>query len=1402
EYCEARFYGSLWVVTDDAGNQYTFSTSLVTYRAPNNQRILNYNTYNNDQTNETGNIIEKNAYGSAKNAVLNVIEPKQSFTSWYCSSISNKNLPSQTIVFEYEKFGGFNYFKEFEQPLLSAKISSELRGLLTTFTPDYTAYTDIFLTKVTSQLLNSPFEILDLGYELLPSGEIGSKLLDPRDTDTERLDSLYSYKTVYSQGVSSDFTNWNRYVHGKSDSAYTWLGTEPAISNRNPYLTTSGNETSGSAYIRKAVPTSDDIEFAHSFLESPRILKDGTTLVPGDIYEIKSRITDNNASDAAMGTGTIDINIVTGTLETTLATDACTDVTAPYDSCSYTPFTIGTYSSLDNVTGSVSYPVADYEDTRGGAVFTTQNQAVKWHMAAADNDVSTSNFFVMPNVPSYYDGVNIQIGPGNSDTEYGAEPNGEIPQPGGTLPTAYNAYAHQFGSATSYAPYEQISSSFGIGVPWAMVEPLYIDQMGGIASNMQETDAFEFWWDYPTTGTNQPWDNEPTKFDEDVRLEEVELVRYSKSPYMLKTVQLYRVNGEFTPFVDSSGLILVAQREMDYGFESDQLIENMNYRTDQTDTLIISPEYNQYVYTLNEIKNIPVAGWENDPIVSASFAETEILQTEFEYDWYGYEDGEIMVFYADSLPYTAGRRTRVMTKYIDQLGGETLIEYYPRDNKSTLKEGRYFVMNQCAQYNVERIFPRAVTQDIHPAVHFLTKLDENNNLTDTSATNPLKRWEYVYDTTQIIYQTMDYNLPAKFRNGYVKNYSKGFAKTTVYQPELKTGEKPYTNYHHLGNVYDLGDNFNPTITEYLFFGKPSYIRQYDSDGILEEETIFSYDYTHAHENGYERPNFSRDNLISPTDYTGYTNWVHSKQYEYQDYYEGQSMEYNAYVVSCVTYTGSGYSGTGGWIGTGDTLYCTTPTGVIDFYVPEIDVLDIPDADKSTSLATSTISGEAAKPYKIASYLNNNWGNPLEKARFLEVFFFDDLSSNPDFYFDSYFVKTTQQIGRTYDDFCEKEFSSYLPDFPLTHGNPAQPFGPSFVNPYQTSTGDQLLISQINNSNNGQNVKATLISNSPLSEAVLDVFVTKIGKFKSEVIHDVLVEQPALSDNILDKVIQKSNKLQQTHTIGIFEDQPYLSDAFLSTLASTAHQHADKIIKPIYKHNEYLSDTIMHEIITASNFSQNALNEILLKQPQLSEEILVDLTSSANNNDEFVIEAVLLQQDILTDSIFSIVLDNSNLSHASVVKIFSESNTFPTDSVLLDLFSQQVGMSHSNILTVLLASPHGFGATLLTKIQQEMTATAVAAVLAAQLHTNPYGVYCENPIEEGRDYIESKVEYEYYEADYDGSTTAEGYQKLLGMEDLPRTVTNAVSGLGYDVTLTEIELKHQPSWQLFKVRSSS
>ncbi|MCG8575252.1 MAG: hypothetical protein MI810_10240, partial [Flavobacteriales bacterium] len=41
-----------------------------------------------------------------------------------------------------------------------------------------------------------------------------------------------------------------------------------------------------------------------------------------------------------------------------------------------------------------------------------------------------------------------------------------------------------------------------------------------------------------------------------------------------------------------------------------------------------------------------------------------------------------------------------------------------------------------------------------------------------------------------------------------------------------------------------------------------------------------------------------------------------------------------------------------------------------------------------------------------------------------------------------------------------------------------------------------------------------------------------------------------------------------------------------------------------------------------------------------------------------------------------------------------------------------------------------------------------------------------------------------------------------MEDLPRTVTNAVSGLGYDVTLTEIELKHQPSWQLFKVRSSS
>jgi hypothetical protein len=216
---------------------------------------------------------------------------------------------------------------------------------------------------------------------------------------------------------------------------------------------------------------------------------------------------------------------------------------------------------------------------------------------------------------------------------------------------------------------------------------------------------------------------------------------------------------------DTSGLVLVGQAEFEYSYDAKSIIENIPYRPYDSDTIMRSIDHYQYIYTLDKVKVIPIAGWENDPTVADSYADTNLLQTEFEYEWYGYEDADVLV--SDTNGYGhPGRRTQILTKYIDQLGGETNISYYPRQDKSTLKEGSYTGIEKCAVYNGDPTMGKSYAFDIHPAVQFITKLDEKNNTETIIPGAPLKRWEYRYDTTQIIYQSFDYNLLPNFRGGY------------------------------------------------------------------------------------------------------------------------------------------------------------------------------------------------------------------------------------------------------------------------------------------------------------------------------------------------------------------------------------------------------------------------------------------------------------------------------------------------------------------------------------------------------------------------------------------------------------------------------------------------------------
>ena len=1419
KFCELRFYGDRWILTDDSGNKYYFATTLVTYRSPNNQRVLSYDESSPINYNQVADVIEASDYGNHKDAVLNVTEPKRAFTSWYCDLISNKNLPSQNIQFEYEKFGAFNYFQEFEQPLIESQINNELREFPLFL--DYTAYTDIFLKEVSSNVHTSPFEILSLDYELLESGQIPQPLLDPRDSGVDRLDSLYSFTTVYTQGIGNDFEDWRRYYHGRSSGAINING-GASTKAWNPYL--SENTSEGDGYIAEDLPDEDQLRFKHGFLESPRILTDNMTMVSGDIYEVRTKISDNNGASDAMGNGTVDINIATGDLNFQFPSITCSDpqtivcdtndLVLPYDSiicdCGagyvWNDWSVDNYSSLNNLSNGVLTD-EKYNATRGGSVFSTFNQAIKWNLASNDNSINTSNFFVMPNVPEFNDGVNIQIGPGNADMDYttGTSATDGVRESADN-PSAYKAYEHLDPNSGAYHlySYQNIPHNFGIGLPWTQVEPLYIDLMGGpVVNNPQQAQAYDFWWNWDTLFTGTMWPNEPTKFNEQVFLQEVELIRYSKSPYMLKSAKLYRVNGEINFPNDSSGLILVSHQEIEYGWLKDTITQNLNYRLGQSDTLFLSTQF-QYVYTLDKIKNIPVAGWQDDPSVRDNFIDDEILQTEFEYEVFGpvfsWSDFDVIG--------NPGSKGRVMTKVIDQLGGETRIEYYPYESSATLKESSYVPRFDCAKNNdPDPVIPPSGARDIHPSVHFITRLDENNNLTNTSAPNPLKRWEYVYDTTQIVFQTIDYGLTNKFRNGYKRSYSKGFKTTTLIEPALATGEQPYTVYEHIGNVI-TGPLDNPTIEEYLFFGKPEKITLYNDAGEKEEETEFFYDHTQAYLNGYERPNLNRNNLNNPLDYNQFENAVHARNYEYGDYYKDETTSYTGIIGYAVIFD-DGNPGTNQTvfnINEGDTLFYYYNSGVYDVLEPFYSFIPI-DEWLEVNVTGAISYGALVKAHIIETgYLGNSWGNSLEKSRFLETYFYDDLkniSSNPEFYFHSYFCKTGKVENRTYDDGCTKGTTFNPGGIPDDYAVQDEPFGGSYTNPVNHIGPQEVVEDLINNeTGNGTGIQDALIENSPLSEVNIGLVIQKSGQFKSSVIRNVLLEQPALSDAILGSLMNASSKLKQGHVVSILEHQPYLSDAFQLSVVNRGNIYPDKVFKTVYTSNPHLSDKVMISTITAPTFSSTLLKKILLDQGQLSEPVLNTLVDAEHRVDGFVVTKVLLNQDILTDHIFQSMLSHPTITTNDVVKVYSRSNNYPEDGTL-QLLLADTNFTDKQYSKVFLAANRAFDNDFSDQIILNLPPNHIEIFLETQLNANPYGQYCNNEPDLDREFIETVTEYQYYEANYDGRTLCEGYKKLLGLEDVPgRIVSHPDYNNGIADTLETIVLKHEPSWQLHRTKTYS
>src|SRR5690606_34537608 len=78
----------------------------------------------------------------------------------------------------------------------------------------------------------------------------------------------------------------------------------------------------------------------------------------------------------------------------------------------------------------------------------------------------------------------------------------------------------------------------------------------------------------------------------------------------------------------------------------------------------------------------------------------------------------------------------------------------------------------------------------------------------------------------------------------------------------------------------------------------------------------------------------------------------------------------------------------------------------------------------------------------------------------------------------------------------------------------------------------------------------------------------------------------------------------------------------------------------------------------------------------------------------------------------------------------------------------------------------------------------------------------------RIYIETKTEYQYYEADYRGVAQGKAFELLLGKissvdepSAYPLTVSAPLVGPS-NLVVPHLQLKHEPSWQVFSVKTTS
>lgn len=472
-YAEARLIedGTVWEVHTSDGTIYRFElkTAVTGVRNSSNKR-LHYGYIEGSTANNQDLLTDLT---SDKSVMDNLLLPKKEILTWYCTSIRKPNCNGgQKIEFNYQKYGQFNYFKEFKQTSMAIclrdfldltnqsiegdenikdeVIHNDSKSLnIDNFKPnsnfnfntfDYQCFKDIYLTSIIAKDEFREIEELELNYSsnfsintlnynqgVDPNTPIRN-FADFRNTSTTfRVDSLYTGENVFSYGLDNS-NDRHRLLNGITTSSSVsntdfsgWRKYAHAKYNLGNTLTGMINQLNlGSKCTNPYI--------AQGMLRYKTLINSaGNTLNRIDFnhsflespklsmsYLIPGEIYElKTLINAPVGVCSYDVNIVTGESQSFKDPNG--------------PIIYQDPSDIDNIWHKLDgLELSIHDNYRKTNLFTTFNQPIKWTTGnfGSDGLLVTSNLFSPSNYSTnLFGSFYVQIGPSNSDHYFNMHSN-------------------------------------------------------------------------------------------------------------------------------------------------------------------------------------------------------------------------------------------------------------------------------------------------------------------------------------------------------------------------------------------------------------------------------------------------------------------------------------------------------------------------------------------------------------------------------------------------------------------------------------------------------------------------------------------------------------------------------------------------------------------------------------------------------------------------------------------------------------------------------------------------------------------------------------------------------------------------------------------------------------------